>query len=278
MTSKTKYFSLLALPAVMFMASCQENATQNENSTDSTATQPVAHLGVSDVPTSPEFPGAKLEIAKVTATTTGDSAKVNFDFLVSNYELKNQTLDAANKQCNNSDKGQHIHFILDNNPYVALYEPKHEVTLAKNTEHYLLAFLSRSYHESIKDKDAAVLYHFKIDENGKLQKLDAPNTPMVFYSRPKGSYLGKDTENILFDFYVWGATLGADYKVKADIHTGNMDTTMMVDNWKAMFLHHLQMGESTIKLTIVDKSGNKVEGPETEVSRSFTLAQDEPLK
>lgn len=278
MTRQSKYLSLLALPAVMLFASCQENATDKGNTTDSTATQAIPAIGVSDVPTSPEFPNAKLAMGNVIATPNGDSTKVSFDFIVSNYELKNQTADASNKQCNNSDKGQHIHFIMDNKPYVALYEPKHEITLANNTEHYLLAFLSRSYHESLKNKEAAVLYHFKIDEKGKLQKLETPTTPMVFYSRPKGNYMGKDTDNLLFDFYVWGATLGENYQVKANIHNDNMDTTLSINNWKAMFLHHLPMGTSTIKLTLVDKAGNKVEGPETEVSREFTLAKEEPVK
>ncbi len=86
---------------------------------------------------------------------------------------------------------------------MALYEPTHTATVALNSEHYVLVFLSRSYHESLKNKGAAMVYHFKVDENGKLQKMADPKTPMVFYSRPKGDYLGKDTANVLFDYYVW---------------------------------------------------------------------------
>lgn len=279
MTTNIKLFSLPFLVAATLITACQQSGPNSENTENKdTAVAVMAPVTITDVPASPEFPDATLKLGNVTAKTKGDSTTVNFNFTVSNYQLKNQTADAGGKQCNNSDKGQHIHFILDNKPYVALYEPMHEVTLAKNTEHYLLAFLSRSYHESLKNKEAAILYHFKIDENGKLVKMEDPKTPMVFYSRPKGDYLGKDTENVLFDFYVWNASLGNDYKVKADIHTGSQDTSIMISEWKAHFLKNLQMGTSTIKLTLVDKDGNKVDGPETEVSRDFNLAQDEPMK
>lgn len=122
------------------------------------------------------------------------------------------------------------------------------------------------------------MYSFKVDENGKLQKLNTPTTPMVFYSRPKGDYLGKDTENILFDFYVWNTTLTDGHQVKADINAGGRDTSMMINEWRPYFLRNLPMGKTTIKLTMVDKDGNKVNGPETEVSRDINLSQDEPMQ
>jgi len=267
----------LALGICLLNTSCENSGNTENNGTDSTAQRPAVELA--DIPASPEYPDAQLGINNVKAEKQGnDSAKVSFSFDVKNYELKSQTADATGKNCNNSDKGQHIHFILDNKPYVALYEPKHELVLANNTEHYLLCFLSRSYHESVKSPGAAVVYHFKIDENGKLQKMDNPTTPMVFCSRPKGDYLGKDTENLLFDFYVWNATLGNDgYKVKAHISGDGVDTTMTITDWKAYFLKNMPMGKPNITLTLVDKDGNKVEGPGSEVTREFNLSKDEPM-
>lgn len=233
---------------------------------------------VNDFSQSLAFADAKLTIKEVKAIPSGDSVRITFSFEVKNYQLKNQTDDAIGKMCSNSDKGQHIHFILDNKPYVALYEPKQEIILAKNSEHYVLCFLSRSYHESLKQKGASVLYHFKIDENGNLVKMKEPKTPMVFYSRPKGDYLGKDAVNVLFDFYVWNAKLGKHYKVKADITSAGNNTSVSIDNWKAYSLKNLSMGKNSIKLTLVDSKGNKVEGPQTEVNRDFNLAEQEGRK
>jgi hypothetical protein len=183
--------------------------------------------------------------------------------------------------CNNSDKGQHIHFILDNKPYVALYEPKHEVVVPKGgDEHYLLVFLSRSYHESVKSKGAADIMHFKIDEKGKLQKMEVPKTPMVFYSRPKGDYIGaKNTDNLLLDFYVWNANLSdSSYTVKALLKADGMDTSFTINSWVPRFLKHVPMGKPSITLILCDKDGNRVDGPNTKASREFNLAMDEPIK
>src|SRR5690606_28322680 len=212
-----------------------------------------------------EFPDARLGLAGVTATPSGDSVKLSFRFNVKNYQLKQQTDDNNSKVCNNSAQGQHIHFILDNKPYVALYELRHEITVAKNSEHFVMAFLSRSYHLSLKTEGAALLYHFRIDEHGKLHQLDDPRSPMVFYSRPKGDYLGKDTENVLFDFYIWNAGLSEDgYRVKAEITTeGGLDTSFMITEWKSWFLQQLPMGKANINITLVDKDNNPVQGPET---------------
>lgn len=225
-----------------------------------------------------EFPHAKVTLGNVVATPVGDSVKLSFTFNVKNYELKQQTGDSNSSLCNNSAQGQHIHFILDNRPYVALYEPKHEVTVAKNTEHYVMAFLSRSYHLSLKNEGAALLYRFSIDETGRLEKQEDPKTPMLFYSRPKGDYLGKDTENLLLDFYIWNATLGADYSVKADVSNGGRDTTFIISEWKPYFLKNLAMGKTSIKLMLLDKNGKKVDGPNTEVTRDINLAKDEPMQ
>lgn len=277
----TQKLFLTALSASLLFAACNSGETKSEGTaTDTTAVPKKLPLEVADVTGSPEFADAQLNIATIQSDLQGkDSAKVSFAFSVKNYELKNQTSDAGGKMCNNSDKGQHIHFILDNKPYVALYEPKAEVVVPKNTEHYLLVFLSRSYHESIKSPGAAAIYHFKIDGKGKLQKMDEPKTPMVFYSRPKGDYVGKaNTDNLLFDFYVWNTRLSDSVMVKAKIKGDGVDTTMDINTWKAMFLKNMPMGKSTIKLTLVDKNGKKIDGPETEVSREFNLAKDEPMK
>lgn len=280
-----------ALPiAAFFLAattiSCQQNAgtevVEINDTVEAASTRvQLPAVELSPVTGSPEFANAQLSIASVKGVPQGaDSAKVSFAFLVKNYELKGQTPDAASKNCNNSDKGQHIHFIMDNNPYTALYEPKHEVTLAKNTEHYLMCFLSRSYHESIKTKGAAVVYHFKIDENGKLVKLEDPKTPMLFYSRPKGDYLGKDTANLLLDFYVWNASLGADYKVKTVISNSSnaQNKEALIDVWQPMFIKNLGTGKSSVSISLVDKDGKELESPMTRTTRNIQLAAQEPLQ
>jgi hypothetical protein len=274
----TRTLLTLAAGCSLFITSCGSNTSTSSatNTTDTTKAVPLAPVAIASVSPSPEFPGATLTVSSVKAEKAGnDSARVTFNFGVKNYELKMQTSDNGSKLCNNSDKGQHIHFILDNTPYKALYEPTNDVTLANNTEHYLVAFLSRSYHESIKSKGAAIVYHFKIDEKGNLKKLDDPKTPMVTYSRPKGEYIGKDTANVLLDFYIWNCSLAADgYKIKADITNEDkpgQQLSVTLDKWESHFIQNLGTGKSKVTLTLLDKDGKQVEGPQTTASREFTL-------
>jgi hypothetical protein len=277
---------LLAIVLVTVHSSCQQSSSTKieeindtvEASTLHTHLEPIQLLPIMG---SPEYTEAQLSLRNANVLTIAkDSVKIAFAFNVQNYNLKNQTADASSKQCNNSDKGQHIHFIMDNKPYTALYEPKHEITLAKNTEHYLMCFLSRSYHESIKTKGAAFVYHFKIDAQGKLLPLAEPKTPMLFYSRPKGDYLGKDTANVLFDFYVWNVSLGADYKVKASFHneTNGQQKELLIDHWQPLFIEHLGVGKAAVSISLVDKDGKAIEGPMTNATRSIQLAAQEPLQ
>ncbi len=274
-----RLFLLSLSAAALLAASCN-----NTNSGDAKSGQPAAatrpDITLADFPASPDFPNAKLAITSMSATKSGDSAKLAFAFEVTDYKLKAQTGDAHGKRCNNSDKGQHIHFILDNRPYVALYEPKHEATVPLNSEHYLLCFLSRSYHESVKSPGAMAVAHFKIDANGGLQTLDVPKMPMLFYSRPKGDYLGGDTANILLDFYPVNAALGNDLRVKVDVKNEATGKTasFMLNEWKAHFLQNLGTGKANVSLSFVDKDGKEITGPMSSISRTINLAASEPIK
>ncbi len=268
--------NVVLLGSFSLLVACQANQTGGSEEPGQDTTQRGA-ITLTDIANAQEFPDAKLDIANVTATPAGDSVRITMTFNVSNYDLKAQTSDETSQLCSNSGDGQHIHFIHNNKPYVALYEPKHEFTVAKNSEHYVLCFLSRSYHLSLKNKEASQLYHFSVDESGQLKKLPEPSTPMVFYSRPKGDYVGKDTENILFDYYLWNTTLGNDQQLKMDISSGGRDTSIMLTEWKPYFLKNLAMGKNTIRLSLVDTEGNQPEGDHTQVSRDFNLEQQEPM-
>ena len=271
--------SIGILGAALCLSSCGSETTTNTTETNDSVVVVSDEISLSDVPSSPAFEDANLRLGDVTGTKMGDSVKLAFNFVVSDYQLGNQTMDANTKMCANSDKGQHIHFILDNSPYAALYEPKHEVTVEANSEHFLLCFLSRSYHESIKAKNASFVYHFKVDGNGKVTDMNLPNVPMLFYSRPKGTYVGKDTANLLLDYYVKNATLGAEYMVKAEVT--NIDNgrkaTFELKEWKAQFINNLGTGKCNVTLTLMDSSGNAVNSPASMISRDFTMAASEPL-
>jgi len=229
--------------------------------------------GISLTPvSSPEFEDAELALNQPEPGSQIEPGTAKMKFDVSNYELKNQTPDAKAKNCANSKKGQHIHLILNNQPYTAHYKSTFKKDLDKG--HYVaLAFLSRSYHESIKHKDARVLTELTVGDAAK-KDVDL-SKPHLFFSRPKGTYLGKDTSNVLLDFYVANAELSKDgYKVRAKI---NDTTSFTIAKWQPYFINGLPMGDHKIKLELIDPEGNSVKSPFNPVERKITLSADEPL-
>src|SRR5690606_28717347 len=125
----------------------------------------ISSIEVTPLPHAKEFPGATLTISSLTSEKLGnDSAKLTIKYDVKNFNLSDQTV--HDHHMANSKDGQHIHFILDNTPYLALYKPEHTFTVPINSEHYLLSFLSRSFHESIKTTDASKLIKFKVTADG----------------------------------------------------------------------------------------------------------------
>ncbi|WP_233188676.1 hypothetical protein [Tenacibaculum sp. SG-28] len=169
----------------------------------------------------------------------------------------------------NSGKGQHIHFILNNQPYSAHYEANFSKDIPKGV-HHLVAFLSRSYHESVKNENSVVVKKVVVGENAKDTIGINITDPTLIYSRPKGTYAGKDTENLLLDFFVLNTTLSEKgNSVKATINGQEFTLT----EWSPYVIKGLPLGEVTIKLALQDKNGNNIPGPFNTVTRTVMLTE-----
>lgn len=266
---KNWIFSITALAVITSFSACNGPTKNNQGDVkDSTALKDtVGAISVNPIAHAKDFPGASLNIAAITAEKLGnDSAKVTVKYNVQNFNLTEQTEHSHHMA--NSHEGQHIHFILDNTPYAALYKPEHSVNVALNSEHYLMSFLSRSFHESIKTADASKLVKFRVNADAKIEELPKVTSPSLFYSRPKGEYKGADTKTILLDFFIENTTLAADgNKIKADIN----GQEFLLDQWAPYEILNLPMGENTVKLTLVDKDGNALTGDNVTVERKITL-------
>jgi hypothetical protein len=223
-------------------------------------------VSITEVKGSPEFSTAELQLKSPANGATLAEGSDTFDFVVKNFQLGAQTPDADQKMCANSSKGQHIHFIMDNAPYVASYNPKIGADM-KPGHHVLLAFLSRSYHESIKHKKAFILKEFNV---GKDAKDDFDETaPHLFFSRPKGEYIDeKETKKVMLDFYLVNCNLSPDgYKVRATV--GGKEFT--ITKWVPYVIENLKLGEQAIKLELLDKDNKLVKSPFNPVERTFKL-------
>lgn len=279
-----KIFLLISACAILATA-CENEATNTDNNTkDSTAAnsdsltennwETIGEKGgirISILPESPDFPEAKLtQISpKNQEQLAGGAAKHLFKFNIENFELTKQTEGMAADHCANSKQGQHIHSIIDGEPYTAHYTDTFTKSF-KDGNHLALHFLSRSYHESIKHKGAYQLTQFTTGMKGWKANAYNLEAPMLFYSRPKGEYVGADTKTILLDFYLVNTELSeTGNKVRATIN-GNEFT---LNRWVPYAITGMPMGDNTIKLELIDNTGKVIEGPYNSVERKITLKE-----
>jgi len=157
-------------------------------------------------------------------------------------------------------KGQHIHVVIDNEPYEADYDPGKPFrppdgkfdNLREGT-HTLRAFPSREWHESIKQPDGAFdLVVFEVRRATPGIDIDQ-KAPLLTYSRPKGEYKWEeDPRGILLDFYLSNATLSPDgFKVK---YTLNGSRSVVLDRWEPVWLKYEELapGDQKILLELLD--------------------------
>ncbi len=249
--------TLLALIAVFAVMACKQS-TESKESTQKEEPQKVQEkYTVTPFGPSQEYPDAHIDgmeykDGKFTFTISGDA-----------YKLGLQTPDAPARSCANSAEGQHIHLIIDTLPYAAKYVSTFDYDVPDG-DHYILAFLSRSYHESIKSPGAAVAVKATV-QNKSITEAKPVSGPMLFYSRPKGVYEGDDTKRVLLDYYL--VNPNPDDHVKATINGEDH----MLDTWQPYVIEGLPSGENTITLTLVDSSGNPVKTDLNPVTRKFVL-------
>ena len=214
-------------------------------------------ITITKVKGSPEYPNAKLSLDKAKDI---ENHSYEFSFNVRDYKLGMQTLKDFDYQLANSAKGQHIHFIVNNGPYSAHYEDSFTKNIKKGNN-IVLAFLSRSYHESVKNPNAFVLTQIG-DNNIDL------NNEFLFYSRPKGTYKGADTQKLLLDFYLINTEISSTgNKVKATIQ----DSEFIIDEWAPYYIEGLPKGEIKIKLELIDSSGSLIDTPFNPSERTVIL-------
>ena len=176
----------------------------------------------------------------------------------------------------------HVHLILDNRPYKAIYDTKQPVKLSELTggealaegRHVLVAFPSRANHESVKTKGALSIVTFWVGKKGDA-KDDPTKKPLLIYSRPKGEYKGEMANHVLVDFYLANVTLaeGKDH-VNVTVTGPGIDKALEAKVEKfgtPLYLDNLQNGSYEVKTELVDGSNKLIEGPWNSTTRSIKI-------
>ena len=235
----------------VFLASCILFSCTNSSS-----------ITLTKVEGSPKYETSNLflnNVVKSSDTLIANSYFFNYD--IENFELGAQTIKDFDYSLANSHKGQHIHLIVNNGPYSAKYQNSFEQNF-DSENNVILAFLSRSYHESVKNVNS-----YSLIQLGDGERIDT-SKELLFYSRPKGNYIGADTEKILLDFFLVNTNLSVDgNRVKVTI----MDKEFIIHEWAPYYIEGLPNGEIYIKLELQDSNGELINSPFNPSERSFTI-------
>lgn len=207
-------------------------------------------------------------------------------------------------------KGNHIHIILDNEPYEAYYELDQPFELRNLTEgkHTLRVFASRPWHESYKNAEAFQMVSFTVKGGGDASKPTTTNSgqtmannnsapspsptregkdmhaskggevdptkPLLTYSRPKGDYKGAEADPIMIDFWLSNAKLkgdGGEYRVRYIVDD---DDARFIEKWEPIWLSGWLSGKHTVRLELLDKDDRPVaNGTFNTTSREITVAK-----
>ncbi|MBO1055441.1 MAG: hypothetical protein HEQ27_02475 [Dolichospermum sp. JUN01] len=159
--------------------------------------------------------------------------------------------------------GPHLHLILDNQPYIAVYDVNQPVVLSDLSPgtHTLRVFASRPWHESFKNEGAYTQTTFhvltKTEENNPDSKL-----PLLTYSRPNGGY---GAEPIMLDFYLTNAPLHSlaetnpedtmsNWRIRSTVN----GESFILDRWQPIYLKGFKPGKTWVKLEFLDNQGQPV--------------------
>jgi hypothetical protein len=311
---------LLSLPLATFallFASCSAGNSDNASTTATTTVTPPPTQMLTAVPR----PQKIVDLMKARGeqdeakpalkiVSPGKDAVINGSTVEVKLDLSGDLKGYMPHKDPTTGKGNHIHVILDNQPYEAYYElgQAFELRNVVAGKHTLRVFPSRPWHESYKNDGAFQMVAFTVKGGGDASKPTTTNSgqtmannnagasppapregkdvsastagevdpakPLLTYSRPKGEYKGEDADPIMIDFWLSNAKLkaeGGEYRVRYIVDD---DDAKYIDKWEPIWLAGWLGGKHTVRLELLDKDGKPVEnGGYNTTSREISVVK-----
>ena len=122
----------------------------------------------------------------------------------------------------------------------------------------MIAFLSKSYHETIKNPISVFSRKFSV-LGGKTVKSYPLENSAIAIAAPYGTYKKDESENILLDFALANTIIAKDSnKILIRIDAKNEFT---VNDWKSYVIKGLEPGYHSVELELQNRYGQKLYGP-----------------
>jgi len=254
---------LMVSVLVLTLSSCGEKAVSQEPYDDSLPSKAQLSKQISEVspPATIQELRQALEVyqPQVTLVTPKQDEILQENTVTVRFQVKDLPIFKDPEL----DLGPHLHVIVDNEPYIAVYDLNQPLVLPDLSPgtHTLRVFASRPWHESFKNEGAYAQSTFHIFTKTDDNNPDATK-PLLTYSRPKGGY---GAEPILLDFYLTNAPLHlvaqdnpnddiADWRIRCTIN----GESFVLDRWQAVYLKGFKPGNNWVKLEFLDEQGNPV--------------------
>lgn len=261
-TPRTGHPTTILLLAAAALLGCAEPAQEETPGAEGevTAEQGEVRL-VRGARSEAAYPAADVQIEHPLPGAVVRDSAVDVRLRVEGFELAVPTTGVETRGLAVSEQGQHLHVVLDERPYEAIYDVDQPVRLGdlEPGAHLLVVFPSRQWHESVKSAEAAaVSYFFARDTTDGL--LWEPEEPFLTYSRPKSTDEGADADSILVDFYLHNTDLRDEHWVRLTVD----DTvTFPIREWAPHYLLGLSEGQHQIRLDLLGPGGRPVITSET---------------
>ncbi len=237
--------------------------------------------GVDDVRVVPALPTPESNtvITKIVFPRPYENKRkipVNVQLRVEGFPLGVITQNDRSKKIYNDPEGQAIHVIIDNEPYL-IYNQSFEDSFDENREfydkivsfhipfslkpgmHVLRVFPARSYGESLKGRGpfSAEIFYFQDQKKSDNLNIDLQK-PYLTYNEPQGRYPSGKGDPILLDFLLSNCELSQDgYKVRLTV---DKEVIATLTEYTPYFLYGLSPGKHTVKLELLDKDNELVQG------------------
>lgn len=173
--------------------------------------------------------------------------------------------------------GSHLHLILDNQPYLSIYDLNQPIVLENLSPgtHTLRVFAVRPWEESFKNEGAYAQSTFHIFTKNQENNPD-PEKPLLTYSQPQGDY---GAEPIMLDFYLTNAPLHFvaqnnredsinDWRIKVTIN----GESFILDEWKSAYLKGFKEGDNWVQIQFIDEQGNLLDNVFNDTVRVINYA------
>ena len=254
----------MLLLQVLALSSCSSSVNDNAHTTATTTITPAPTQVLTVVPRPPKIvemikergeqdeatPVLKILAPTNNAMVSGSTVSVQLGLGgdLKGYKLNKDPV---------SGMGNHIHVILDNEPYEACYDVSQPFDLKKVGigKHTLRVFASRPWHERYKNDGAFQMVSFTVTGENDASKSDKtslvanevdPAKPLLTYSRPKGEYKGPDSDPIMIDF--WISNVGGEHRIRYFIDD---DEPRYIDKWEPVWLSGWTPGKHTVRLELL---------------------------